>query len=304
MSVHQHELRSLDVPPDEVPRLEEIPFTAHGLDPDRVCEAFEAYERQLAWYRTRQGTNLPAVPADTIGYDLRADAMRLIRAAVEFADVVESDAQEVACRQVEQAGAAIRQREAELEARESALRSELSELERRRASTILAARREAEEIVAAAMRESTELRREAEAARLRIVEECRHRATDLAHSSRADVERTLEWARAQAESTVRRGRAVAEQLVAASLRDQADVAEVVNAIVRDAEAEAGDPPGADPVPERAALPSGRPAEQERPAPRTRSWLVDEDLDLETELGVNGHEPAPSRIPFGASRPAA
>ena len=101
MSVHEHELRSLDVPPDEVPRLEEIPFTAQGLDPHRVCEAFEAYERQLAWYRIRQGTSLPAVPADTIGYDLRADAMRLIRAAVEFADVVESDAQEVACRQVE-----------------------------------------------------------------------------------------------------------------------------------------------------------------------------------------------------------
>jgi cell division septum initiation protein DivIVA len=241
MSVHS-EHRSPEAPPDPAPRLEDIPFAAHGLDPDRVSESFQAFERQLSWYRARQGTTLPAVPAGPAGADLRADAMRLIRAAVEFADVVERDAQEVACQQVEQAAEAIRRREAELEEREAALRSGLADLERRRASMILAARREAEEIVAAAMHESTELRREAEAARVKIVEECRHHATDLANASRADVEQTLEWARAQAEAIVRRGRAVAEQLLAASLRGQGDVARVVDAIVRAAEAQAGEPP--------------------------------------------------------------
>jgi cell division septum initiation protein DivIVA len=256
MSVHQYEHRSLGAPPEQAPRLEDIPFTTHGLDPDRVRGAFEAYECQLSWYRSRHGTVLPAFPAEPAGIDLRADAMRLVRAAVEFADIVERDAQEVACRQVEQVSAAIQQREFELEARESTVRAELAELERRRASMIRAARSEAEEIVTAAMRESTELRREAEAVRLRVAEECRHHATDLAHASRADVERTLEWARAHAEAIVRRGRAVSEQLISASLRGQADMTAVMDAIVRAAETDAGRP--SDPVagPAQTALPAG------------------------------------------------
>lgn len=297
MSVYQYEHRSAEAPPDPAPRLEDIPFAVHGLDPARVSDAFELYERQLTWYRTRHGTSLPAIAGDPNGHDLRADAMRLIRAAVEFADVVERDAQEVACRQVEQAGGAIRQREYELEERESALRSELTELERRRASLILAARREAEEIVAEAMRESTEVRRETEAARVRIVEECRHHATDLANASRADVEETLEWARAQAEAIVRRGKAVAEQLIAASLRNPADVTQVVNAIVRAAEHPSGEHPrgGATALP--TALPSGRDTMDDREVRRT----------LVEHRGSPAEPAAASRMPaapLGATRRSA
>jgi hypothetical protein len=294
MSAHQYEHPSSAAPPEPAPRLEDIPFTAHGLDPDRVRAAFGAFESQVAWYQARHGSHLPAITAEPAGVELRADAMRLVRAAVEFADIVERDAQEVACRQVEQASSAIQQREVELEARETTVRFELAELERRRASMILAARREAEEIVSDAMRESTDLRREAEAARLRIVEECRHHATDVAHASRADVERTLEWAHAHAEAIIRRGRAVSEQLVSASLRGQAGVAEVVDAIVREAEAHLGEPPASVAEPARTALPPG-PEVSQSPRQSRVLWsaLRDREAAHEPVLAGRGHDLEPS-----------
>jgi cell division septum initiation protein DivIVA len=295
MAVYQHEQPSPEAPPEASPRLEDIPFATHGLDPERVGEAFAAFNRQLSWYRSRPGTMLPAIPAEPAGGDLRADAMRLIRAAVEFADVVERDAQEVACRQVEQAQTAIQQRESELEAREAALRAELNELEARRAAVILAARHEAEEIVGAARVEANETRRDVEADRRRIIEECRHYATELANASRADVERTLEWARAQAEAIVRRGRTVAEQLVAASLRGNGDVAEVINAVVRAAEVQVGDPPEVLRVTAQPALPAA-PQPPDSPAPRAAPWQAGGSDDDRREPVV----PRPSSpLPHGA-----
>jgi hypothetical protein len=236
------------------PRLEDIPSVPHGLDPGRVAEAFERFERELSRQRTRQ---LPALP-DSGRQEARLEALKLIRAAAEFADVLERDAQEVAARQMAQVHRELDQREAELRTRESALLAQKDELERRRSEILAAAERQADEIVAAAQRAAVEARHEAELAKLRVLEEARGHIGELTAATRAEVERTLEWSRAQAEGIVNRARSVAEQLLSASLRGQHHVVQVVDAIVRSTEDQLGPPP--------AALTRPRPPELEAVVP--------------------------------------
>lgn len=220
---------------EPLPRLEEIPRASQGqgLDPQRVAEAFEVFHRQLSWYRT-QATAIPSL-VETGRQEARSDALKLIRAAAEFADVLERDAQEVAARQIAQVESEIRRREGDLRNRERALTLEKEELDRRRNELLAAAQREADEIVASARRAGAEARHEAELAKLRVLEEARRQVAELTNAARAEVEHTLEWSRAQAEGIVRRARAVAEQLLAASMRGDDRVAELVDAIVRSTE---------------------------------------------------------------------
>jgi hypothetical protein len=236
MSSYPFEEPVSHVPQGRLPRVDEIPSAPYGLDPVRVAEAFDAFNRELAWHRSQSAPPLP-VPVGASGQELRQDALRLIRAAVEFADVVERDAQEVATRQITQAESVFRSREGELEAREQSVASQKAELERKKTDLLLAARREAEDVVANARHDAAEIRREADAIREHILEASRHQAIELTAAARAEVQRTLEWARAQAESVVRRARAVAEQLLAASLQGE-NTADVVRAIVAAAQAQA------------------------------------------------------------------
>ena len=224
-------------PPARIPRIDEIPTAPYGLDPVQVAEAFDAMNRELAWYRSRPLDALP-VPTAASGADLRQDALRLIKAAVEFADVVERDAQEVVSRQITQLDAEVRHREGALRARETALADDREELERQKAELVLATRRECEGLIAAAHREAAEIRNEAEAARLHILEASRQQAIEVTGAARADVERTFEWSRAQADAIVRRARAVAEQMLTASLRGES-ASDVVRAIVASAESQVG-----------------------------------------------------------------
>jgi hypothetical protein len=233
--------------PAGLPRLEDIPTTPHGLDPIGVAAAFEAFERQLA--RASQ-SSLPALP-ELAGEALRTDSMRLLRAAVEFADVIERDAQEVAERRMARLDSEVREREGSLRRREAAVAEREAEIERQKGSMMIAARREAEEILAAAQRDSQQARRDAEevleeargqAAQIKreaertgvnAAELSRQHAVEAAHAARAEVERTLQWARAQADSIVLRGRAVAEQLLNGAASG-VDVTRLVDAIVADA----------------------------------------------------------------------
>lgn len=244
---------------EPLPRLDEIPTVSDGLDPAAVAAAFERFEREIAHARAK-ASPLPAL-IDTGRQEARMDALRLIRAAAEFADVLERDAQEVAARQMSLVQDELHRREGDLRARETELLTEQQELERRRAELVASARREAEELIAAAHRTSSEARHEAELAKLRVLEEARHHIGELTSATRAEVEHTLEWSRAQADGIVRRARSVAEQLLTASLRgDRTHVAEVVDAIVRATDAQVGPVPAALSMPRRPELDVVPPAE--------------------------------------------
>jgi hypothetical protein len=233
--------------PAGLPRLEDIPTTPHGLDPIGVAAAFESFERQLA--RAAHGSTLPAL-AEPAGEALRTDSMRLLRAAVEFADVIERDAQEVAERRMARLESEVREREGTLRRREALVAEREAELERQSGSMMIAARREAEEIVAAGQREAqqtrraaeealeearseaVQIRREAERTGVNAAEMSRQQAVEAAQAARAEVERTLEWARTQADAVVRRARSVAEQLMSGAASG-VDVARLVEAIAGD-----------------------------------------------------------------------
>ena len=239
MSSFQPE-RASGPPLEPLPRFDDIPVVPHGLDRDRVAQAFDAFQRQLGWYQTElRSAHGGAVSGEPSGQAVRMDALQLIRAASEFADTLERDAQDAAARQIARAEAEIRQRQGDLQAREGELAESRQELDRQRAEILNAARQEAKDILARASRESTESMREAEAAGARLLEQSRHQATEMTNSARAEVERTLEWARAQADAIIQRARGGAEQLLGAALHGEQDVKEVVDAIVRAAEAQVG-----------------------------------------------------------------
>ena len=133
------------------------------------------------------------------GHAVRMDALHLIRAAAEFADTIERDAQNasaVAARQDARkrcaaARTSCRTREAEVERYRQ-------ESERQRAEMLNAARNESRELLAKSHADATAELQEAEAKGNRLLEQSRHQATELTNAARAEVEQTLEWARAQA----------------------------------------------------------------------------------------------------------
>ena len=178
----------------------------------------------------------PGTAAEPTGHAVRMDALHLIRAAAEFADTMERDAQGAAAKQIARAEQQIREREKELQRREAAVVRVRQETDRERAEILNAARTEAREITTKANREAAAELRSAEAAGARLLEQARHEATELTNAVRAEVERTLAWARAEANAIVERGRLGAEQLLSAAGRGEVAVQDALDAIVRAAEA--------------------------------------------------------------------
>ena len=80
-----------------LPRLEDLPRGGDGYDPDKVREAFESFRRhssQLqAQLRVLQAASRSGQSVEPTGHAVRMDSLHLIRAAAEFADTVETDAQ-------------------------------------------------------------------------------------------------------------------------------------------------------------------------------------------------------------------
>src|ERR671935_1678489 len=252
-----------------LPRLEDIPQTAGGgYDPERVRDAFDAFRRHAAQLqaqlRVLQAAGRSGAPAvEPTGHAVRMDALHLIRAAAEFADTVERDAQTAAAEQLARTEEEVTRRQRELQEREAEIERYRAESERQRAEILNAARNEARELQQNANRDSTQELREAEARATRLVEQARHQATELTNAARAEVEQTLEWARAQAAAVLARAQNGAEQLLAAAgLGDEA-ISRVADSIVRAAEREAqasgsalAPPPVAAPEPvEPAATPT-------------------------------------------------
>jgi F0F1-type ATP synthase membrane subunit b/b' len=243
------------VPPvlTALPRIEDLPRAGDGYDADGVREAFESFRRHSAQLqaqlRVLQAAGRSAQVEPT-GHAVRMDALHLIRAAAEFADTVERDAQSASAAQLGRTEEEVRRRQRELQEREAEIERYRQESERQRAEILNAARDEARELLGSSNREATQELREAEARSARLLEQARHQATDLTNAARAEVEQTLEWARAQATAVLGRAQHGAEQLLAAAGLGEEQIRNVADTIVRAAQDEL----------ESRAAPTRRPAE--------------------------------------------
>ena len=222
-----------------LPRLEDLPASTEGYDRAKVQEAFDAFRRHVTSLQANLRV-LQAAPksasAEPSGHAVRMDALHIVRAAAEFADTIERDAQDAATKQIGRAEQEIREKQMELHQQEAEIARIRQETERQRTEILSAARKESREILTKSNRDATAELREAESRGNRLTEQSRHQATELTNSARAEVEQTLEWARAQAEVIVQRARMGAEQLLSAAGHGDPAVQEAVDAIVRAAEA--------------------------------------------------------------------
>jgi F0F1-type ATP synthase membrane subunit b/b' len=222
-----------------LPRLEDLPSAMDGFDRAKVQEAFDAFRRHVTSLQANLRV-LQAAPKSAIteasGHAVRMDALHIVRAAAEFADTIERDAQDAAAKQIGRAEVEIREKQMELQQQEAEIARIRQETERQRTEILSAARKESREILTKSNRDATAELREAENRGNRLTEQSRHQATELTNSARAEVEQTLEWARAQAEVIVQRARMGAEQLLSAAGHGDPAIQEAVDAIVRAAEA--------------------------------------------------------------------
>jgi F0F1-type ATP synthase membrane subunit b/b' len=218
-----------------LPRLEDLPKSGDGYEPDKVREAFEAFRRHSAQLqaqlRVLQAASRSPQSVEPTGHAVRMDALHLIRAASEFADTVEQDAQTASAAQLGKTEEEVRRRQRELQDREAEIERYRQESERQRAEVLNAARTEARELSAKTNQEATQELREAEAKGSRLLEQARHQATELTNSARAEVEQTLEWARAQASAILSRAQHGAEQLLSAAGLADDEIKRVGEAIV-------------------------------------------------------------------------
>ena len=190
-----------------LPSFDEIPRVGDGLDAERVREAFDAFRRHAAQLQAQlrvlqaagRGTSV-----EPTGHAVRMDALHLIRAAAEFADTIERDAQTASATQLGRTEEEVSRRQHELQEREAELERYRLESERQRAEIMGAAKNESRELLAKAHTDATREIQEAEARGSRLLEQSRHQATELTNAARAEVEQTLEWARAQAGAVLAR----------------------------------------------------------------------------------------------------
>src|SRR5438067_9245700 len=190
-----------------LPRFEDLPQAGEGLDAERVREAFDAFRRHAAQLQAQLRVLQAAgrtSSVDPTGHAVRMDALHLIRAAAEFADTLERDAQTASAAQLGKTEEEVRRRQRDLQAQEADVQRYRQESERQRAEILGAANKEARELLARANAEASQELREAEARGARLLEQARHQATELTNAARAEVEQTLEWARTQASTVLAR----------------------------------------------------------------------------------------------------
>src|SRR6266849_1131595 len=221
-----------------LPRIEDVPARGDGLDSEHVREAFDAFRRHAAQLqaqlRVLQAAGRSA-SVEATGHAVRMDALHLIRAAADFADVLERDAQNASAAQLGRTEEEVRHRQVDLQTREAEVERYRQESERQRAEMLNAARNESRELLAKSHADATSELQEAEAKGNRLLEQSRHQATELTNAARAEVEQTLEWARAQAGTVLARAQHGAEQLLAAAGLGQDAIAQVASAIMQAAE---------------------------------------------------------------------
>jgi hypothetical protein len=232
--------RAQPAPLTSLPRIEDVPFTDHGYDPDQIRSAFDAFQRHVAQLQAQLRV-LQAAGRSSMepsGHAVRMDALHLIRSAAEFADALERDAQTASTTQLSRTEEEIRTRQQEMSARAVEIERFRQESERQRQEILGVARNESRELLANAQRESSQELREAEARGNKLLEQARHQATELTNAARAEVEGTLEWARAQAASIMTRAQQGAEQLLGAAGLGEDKVGRVADSLVQAADREA------------------------------------------------------------------
>src|SRR3954468_11951947 len=146
-------------PLTSLPRLEDLSMTPDGTyEPDAVREAFDSFRRHAlqlqAQLRVLQAAGKTA-DVDPTGHAVRMDALHLIRAAAEFADALERDAQSASAAQMGRAEEEIRRGQRELQEREAEIERYRDESERERAEILNAAKNEARDLLATANRDAT-----------------------------------------------------------------------------------------------------------------------------------------------------
>ncbi len=202
-----------------LPRIENLRSSGGGYDEAQVRQAFESFQRHATQLQTQlrvfqaAGRSADAPPS---GHAVRMDSLHLIRAAAEFADALEKDAQDAATRQIRRAESEIADKQRELQKSEMQIEQHVQENERERNEILKEARKEARELVAKAERDTKEQTQDAEARGARLLEQSRHQATEMTNSARTEIDQSLAWVRAEATEIITRARAAAEQLLGAA----------------------------------------------------------------------------------------
>ena len=258
-----------------LPTIEQLQRSGEGYDEQSVRDAFDAFRRHTAQLqaqlRVLQAAGKTANVEPT-GHAVRMDALHLIRAAAEFADTLERDAQSASATQLQRTEEEVREKQRELQARSDEIERYRNESERQRAEILNAAKSEARDLLGKANADATRELREAETRGNRLLEQSRHQATELTNAARAEVEQTLEWARAQATAVMARAQKGAEQLLTAAGLGEPAVSQVVQSIMdaNESEMARSAPPPTSTVatpapPVSAPEPSAPESEVEKPA---------------------------------------
>ena len=239
-----------------LPRVEELTRSGDGgFDEGQVNQAFDTFRRHITQLQTQlrvlqaAGRSGEAEPS---GHVVRMDALHLVRAAAEFADTLETDAQEAAARVIRRAESEIADKQREFQKETLQIERHGREAEKKRTELLAEAEKAARDTRDKADREAKTQLKDAEARGARLLEQSRHQATDLTNTVRAEIDQSLEWARVQGTDIIRRAREGAEQLLGAAGLGGPALDQVVKSIV---EASGADPDAA----------SGRAPESSAPA---------------------------------------
>ena len=134
-----------------LPKVEDLPRAGEGYDADKVREAFDAFRRHAAQLQAQLRVLQAAGRTGQVepsGHAVRMDALHLIRAAAEFADTIERDAQTASAAQLGKTEEEVTRRQHELQAREAEVERYRAESERQRAEIVNAAKNESRELLA------------------------------------------------------------------------------------------------------------------------------------------------------------
>lgn len=203
-----------------LPRVEELARSGDaGFDEAQVNQAFDTFRRHITQLQTQLRVLQAAGrsgDAEPTGHAVRMDALHLVRAAAEFADTLEKDAQDAAVRVIRRAESEIADKQREFQKERQQIERHGREAEQKRTELLAEAEKAARETRDKADRETKQQLKEAEARGARLLEQARHQATELTNSARAEIDQSLEWARSQGTDIIRRAREGAEHLLGAA----------------------------------------------------------------------------------------